>query len=75
MPRRTTLAALSCLALLPTADGDLGNDESSAAREAYFTTGLTWQVAEMWQLDGGARVGLTDASADFTPFVGTSTKF
>lgn len=51
------------------------NAESGDAREAYFNTGLTWQVAEMWQLDGGVRVGLTRASTDFTPFVGASTKF
>ena len=49
--------------------------ESSDAREAYFNTGLTWQLAETWQLDGGVRVGLTRASTDFTPFVGASTKF
>lgn len=49
--------------------------ESGADWEAYFNTGMTWAVKETWQLDGGIRVGLTDASTDFTPFLGVSTKF
>jgi hypothetical protein len=49
--------------------------ETSDDIEAYFNTGITWAVAENWQADGGIRVGLTDDSADFTPFVGLSTKF
>ena len=49
--------------------------ESEADREAYFNTGLTWAATPTWQLDGGVRVGLTEASADFAPFVGVSTKF
>jgi hypothetical protein len=49
--------------------------ETSDDIEAYFNTGLTWAVAENWQADGGVRVGLTDDSADFTPFVGLSIKF
>jgi len=48
---------------------------SSDDMEAYFNTGMTWAMAENWQLDGGVRVGLTDASTDFTPFCGVSTKF
>lgn len=49
--------------------------ESSNDIEVYFNTGMTWGIAETWQLDGGLRVGLTSASADLTPFVGISTKF
>lgn len=43
--------------------------------EAYFNSGLTWSPTATWQLDGGIRVGLTDAAVDFSPFVGLSTKF
>jgi hypothetical protein len=43
--------------------------------EAYFNTGLTWEIATHWQLDGGVRIGLTGASTDFTPFLGASAKF
>lgn len=53
----------------------LQSAESEAAFEAYFNTGATWAIAANWQLDGGIRVGLTDASADFTPFLGISVKF
>lgn len=49
--------------------------ESGADAEAYFNTGMTWAVTPTWQLDGGVRLGLTDASTDFTPFLGLSTKF
>jgi hypothetical protein len=49
--------------------------ESGSDWEAYFNTGMTWALAPTWQLDGGIRVGLTDAATDFTPFVGMSTKF
>ncbi len=49
--------------------------ESSDDTEAYFNSGLAWAVTEMFQVDGGLRVGLTSASADLTPFVGMSTKF
>ena len=49
--------------------------ESGSDWEAYFNTGMTWAVTPAWQLDGGVRVGLTNASADFTPFLGVSTKF
>lgn len=49
--------------------------ESDSDWEAYFNTGMTWAVTPAWQLDGGVRVGLTNASADFTPFLGVSTKF
>ena len=49
--------------------------ESGSDWEAYFNTGMTWAVTPTWQLDGGIRVGLTDASTDFTPFLGASTKF
>lgn len=51
------------------------NTETSEDIEAYFNTGVTWAVAANWQIDGGFRVGLTHASADFTPFAGLSTKF
>ena len=37
--------------------------------EALLNTGRTWQ------LDGGVRLGLTDASADMTPYLGMSTKY
>lgn len=43
--------------------------------EAYFNCGITWAITETWQLDGGLRVGLTDAAADLTPFLGLSAKF
>ena len=49
--------------------------ESESHWEAYFNTGMTWAVTPAWQLDGGIRVGLTNASTDFTPFLGMSTKF
>lgn len=49
--------------------------ESSEDYEAYFNTGMTWAVSATCQLDGGARIGLTDAATDFTPFLGFSTKF
>lgn len=49
--------------------------ETSDDTEAYFNSGMTWAIAETWQLDGGLRVGLTGASADLSPFVGLSTKF
>ncbi|WP_081886373.1 transporter [Haloferula sp. BvORR071] len=49
--------------------------ESGADWEAYFNTGMTWAVTPTWQLDGGVRLGLTDAATDFTPFLGVSTKF
>ncbi|MES2656979.1 MAG: transporter [Verrucomicrobiota bacterium] len=48
--------------------------ESSANWEAYFNTGMVWAITPLWQLDGGVRVGLTDASVDFMPFLGLSTK-
>ncbi len=48
---------------------------SSSDWEAYFNSGLTWAINPLTQLDGGIRVGLTDASADFSPFIGISTKF
>jgi hypothetical protein len=49
--------------------------ESGSEHEAYFNTGVTWACADRVQLDGGVRVGLTDNSADLSPFVGMSTKF
>ncbi len=49
--------------------------ESSNDTEAYFNTGLTWALADAWQLDGGIRFGLTSASTDLTPFLGISHKF
>lgn len=48
---------------------------AEAGTEAYFNTGLTHALAEQLQLDGGLRVGLTNDSDDFTPFVGISAKF
>lgn len=49
--------------------------ESGSDWEAYFNTGVTWLRGSTWQLDGGIRVGLTAASADYSPFLGISTKF
>lgn len=49
--------------------------ESGAGWEAYFNTGMTWAVTPSWQLDGGVRMGLTDAATGFSPFLGASTKF
>ena len=51
------------------------SSESSKNWEAYFNTGMVWAFKPMWQLDGGVRVGLTDASVDFMPFLGVSSKF
>lgn len=48
---------------------------AEAGTEAYFNTGLTWAVEQNVQLDGGVRIGLTNDSDDFTPFVGISAKF
>ena len=49
--------------------------ESGSEHEAYFNSGITWAWAEHVQVDGGVRVGLTDDSADCSPFVGMSMKF
>ena len=49
--------------------------ESGTGWEAYFNSGMTWAVTPTWQLDGGVRLGLTDAATGFTPFLGASTKF
>lgn len=49
--------------------------ESGSEWEAYLNTGMTWLVAPTWQLDGGIRIGLTGASADYSPFLGMSAKF
>ena len=49
--------------------------ESGADLAAYFNHGYTWSFTKNWQLDGGIRVGLNAASADFTPFLGLSAKF
>lgn len=49
--------------------------ETTEDFEAYFNTGATWSMTPNWLLDGGIRVGLTDSSTDFTPFLGVSTKF
>jgi hypothetical protein len=49
--------------------------QGSSEWEAYFNMGVTWEMIPMGQLDGGIRAGLTDASVDFMPFVGVSTKF
>lgn len=63
----TTGFFLELVSILSTSGGEVW--------EAYFNTGLTWAVTPTWQLDGGIRTGLTDASADFMPFLGLSTKF
>lgn len=49
--------------------------ESGSDWEAYLNTGMTWLLTPTWQLDGGIRVGLTDAAAEYAPFLGVSTKF
>jgi hypothetical protein len=49
--------------------------ESGSDHEAYFNAGVTCALADHVQLDGGVRIGLTDNSADFSPFVGFSRKF
>ena len=51
------------------------NTDSSAHSEAYFNTGCTWLLRDNFQLDGGLRLGLTDASNDVTPFLGMSVKY
>ena len=48
---------------------------STEESEVYFNTGITWAVTETLQMDGGLRIGLTNASADLTPFAGISRKF
>jgi hypothetical protein len=53
----------------------LQSAEPGADFEAYFNTGATWAISPTWQLDGGIRVGLTNVSTDFSPFIGISTKF
>ncbi len=50
------------------------NTDATSETEAYFNTGCTWAPFETFQLDGGVRVGLTDASTDVTPFIGMSVK-
>jgi hypothetical protein len=49
--------------------------DSDDHTEAYFNTGCTYALDDTTQLDGGVRLGLTDASADVTPFLGVSKKF
>ncbi len=49
--------------------------ESGSDWEAYFNTGMTWLLTPTWQFDGGFRIGLTGVSADYSPFLGMSTKF
>lgn len=53
----------------------IAGEGSEASTEAYFNTGLTWAARENLQFDGGVRIGLTDDSEDFTPFIGVSSKF
>ncbi len=43
--------------------------------EYYFNTGLTWGVSETLQFDGGVKIGLSNDSEDFSPFIGVSAKF
>lgn len=52
----------------------IAGEGSDATTEAYFNTGMTWAKEENLQFDAGIRVGLTDESEDFTPFVGVSLK-
>jgi hypothetical protein len=49
--------------------------DSGVHSEAYFNFGGTWSPSGTFQLDGGFRIGLTDASTDFTPFLGMSVKY
>ncbi len=49
--------------------------DSGAHSEAYCNLGGTWSLSGTFQLDGGFRIGLTDASTDFTPFLGMSVKY
>ena len=51
------------------------SEGSEATSEYYFNCGLTYGVTDTFQLDGGVRVGMSNDSEDFTPFVGFSTKF
>jgi len=51
------------------------SEGSEASSEHYFNSGLTYGVTETLQLDGGVRLGLSNDSEDFTPFVGISAKF
>jgi len=51
------------------------NTEATSENEAYFNIGCTWAPFETFQLDGGVRIGLTDASTDVTPFLGMSVKW
>lgn len=64
--------------------GDLGgyleyagllNLNGDEAYRAYFDTGLTYGLTRDVQLDGGLRVGLTEAADDLGLFVGTSMRF
>lgn len=50
-------------------------DEDEGEKEYYFNTGLTYLVDAKLQLDGGLRIGLSEASTDLTPFLGFSRKF
>ena len=50
-------------------------DEDEIKNEYYFNTGLTYLVNSSLQWDGGVRIGLSDESTDFTPFIGFSRKF
>ena len=51
------------------------SEGSEATSEYYFNSGLTFGITEMLQLDGGVRVGLSNDSEDFEPFIGISAKF
>ncbi|WP_411827441.1 transporter [Luteolibacter sp. AS25] len=51
------------------------SEGSEALSEYYFNSGLTVGVTDTLQFDGGVRVGLSNDSEDFTPFVGVSAKF
>ncbi len=48
---------------------------TAATSEQYLNSGLTWAVSDTVQLDGGARIGISNDAEDFSPFFGISAKF
>jgi hypothetical protein len=48
--------------------------ESGSDGEVFFNMEMTGLVTPTWQFDGGVQIGLTGVSADFSPFLGMSTK-
>jgi hypothetical protein len=51
------------------------SSDTDAHSEAYFNSGCTWSITPDLQLDGGLRIGLTDASVGLTPFLGISARY